>query len=502
MRRGGAALAAAGLAAVLLAAAAGISSPQRAPGKGSGGTGSLVVERMGVGQVERLPTRVFDGQEYLSARHLARLLGASLHWRADVRKLVLRNVRHTLKLTVDARFAVLDESETFQLSAPVRQAEGEVYVPISAIPAVLSGRFLPMARLVEGRLLLVADEPDAGPPELRAEGGITRLTLPAEHPLEAGLVSARAGRFTVRIPGAHLTPVPGDTLAPAGIVEQVRFRREPGSLWMELRLAPGARGYRLRSLRGPDRIELEVAGGVPLPAGFVELGPESGAAAARPVRLLVLDAGHGGVDSGFVAAPGVREKDLTLTLARLVREQLRRRQPRLEVLLTREADVTLPPPARVEMANRAHADLFLSLHLDGAPGTELAGVTAYVTPPPGLEVETLLGGEGPQALGRPRPRPVPLVSWQRAAARHHAEARSAAETLLASLGGDGFGPTRLRVVPTYVTEGADCPAVMLECGSLSQPTERALLGTADGMRALAEAVARAVGSYVQGGTWP
>jgi N-acetylmuramoyl-L-alanine amidase len=465
--------------------------------------GTLIVERSGQGQVERVPTRIFDGQPYISARQLARLLSASLHWRADVRKLVLRNVKHTLKLTVDMRFVVIDEAQVFQLPAPVRQFAGEVYVPLSGVPTVLSGRFIPQARLDENRLLLVADEPDAGPPVLVVDHDITRLTLPSTRPLEAGLASARASHFTLRIPGAHLTPLPGDTLASVGLVQAVRFGREPGDLWLDLRLAPEAAGYRLRSLHAPDRIELEVTG-TPLPQGFVELAAEFGRASTQPVRVLVLDAGHGGADSGFVAAPGVKEKDLTLRLALAVRDRLADRLRGVQVILTRDADVGPPPPARVELANRVHADLFLSLHLDGAPGTALAGITAYVAPPLGMDLETLLGGEAaqPERPGRPRPRRVLMVNWQSAAGRHHAEARGAADLLLASLAADGLGPARLRVVPTYVTEGADCPAVMLECGSLSDPRELAALQTPDGLRRLAESISRAVERYATGGQWP
>lgn len=502
---------AAALAVALLAAWAGSAGSQRdgaprtsgasAPPAAESGA-SLIVERVGQGQIERLPTRIFDGQPYISARHLARLVGASLHWRADVRKLVLRNVKHTLKFTVDVRFAVFDESEVLQLSGPVRQSAGEVYVPLSTVPAVLSGRFIPQARLAPGRLLLMADEPDAGPPSVAVEGDVTRLLLPATRPLEAGLVSARAGRFTMRIPGAHLTPVPGDTLGAGGLIDYVRFGREPGNLWVELRLAPEARGYRLRSQRGPDRVDLEVTAGLPLPAGFVELAPEFGRGAARPLRVLVLDAGHGGADSGFVAVPGLREKDLTLRLALTVRDLLAQRQPALAVLLTRDSDRGVPPPERVELANRSGADLFLSLHLDGVPGTGFTGITAYVAPPLGLDPRTLLGGEESQTRGRPRPRPVLLVGWQRAAGRHHAEARGAGDLLLASLAADGFGPARLRVVPAYVTEGADCPAVMLECGSLSLAEERLKLTGGDGLRRLAESIARAVERYAQGGVWP
>ena len=342
-------------------------------------TGTLVVERTGTGTAVRVPTRTFGDQGYVAARDLARLVGASVHWRSDVRKLVLRTVHHALKFTVDSRWVVLDEGETFQLPAPVRQVSGEVYVPIAAFESILSGRFVPQAKLVRGRLVLVAESADAGPPRLTTEGAITRLVLPAQRPIEAGLISARASRFTLRVPGVHLTPLPGDTLVGAGLVQRAAFRREPNDLWIELKLGSAAEGYRLRSLSDPERIELEVSR-APAPLGFVPLVAELAPGVPRPLRVLVLDPGHGGADSGYVALPGVREKDLTLALARAAREEIRQRLPETEVLLTRERDESLPPPARVEQANRAHADLYLSLHFDAAPGTAMSGITAYSQP--------------------------------------------------------------------------------------------------------------------------
>ncbi|HKA24054.1 MAG TPA: N-acetylmuramoyl-L-alanine amidase [Candidatus Eisenbacteria bacterium] len=481
--------------AVLLAAAFGAAAPAPPP------PAPLVVERTGQGKAELVPVRTLDGQDYLAARDLARLVGASLHWRSDVRKLVVRTVHHDLKFVVDSRWVVLDEGETFQLDAPARQVQGEVWVPVSVFETILSGRFVPQARLARGHLLLVADEPDAGPPQLTVEGAITRLELPSQRPLDAGLVSARVSRFTVHVPGAHLTPLPGDTLVGQGLVSRALFRRETGGLWIELALASAAEGYRLRTLSDPERIQLEIAR-APIPTGFVPLVAELAPGVPRPLRVLVIDPGHGGSDSGYVALPGVREKDLTLALARALRDELRRRLPGTEIQLTREKDEDLAPPLRVEQANRAHADLYLSLHFDAAPGTNLAGVTAYVAPPLGIDPQQLVGGEDVGVRGRPRPRPVLLVSWPRAAGRHHGEARTVADLLVASLAADGRGPGRVRVLPTYPTEGADCPAVLLECGTAGRKEEIARLVSPDGIHALAVSLARAVERYALGEAWP
>jgi len=157
---------------------------------------------------------------------------------------------------------------------------------------------------------------------------------------------------------------------------------------------------------------------------------------------------------------------------------------------------------RVEQANRAHADLYLSLHFDAAPGTGLAGVTAYIAPPLGFDPQQLVGGEDAGGRGRARSRPVLLVSWTRAAGRHHAEARTVADLLVAALAADGRGPARVRILPTYPTEGADCPAVLFECGTTGRKEEIARLVTPEGTRALATSLARAVERYALGGAWP
>jgi len=90
---------------------------------------------------------------------------------------------------------------------------------------------------------------------------------------------------------------------------------------------------------------------------------------------VVIDPGHGGVDPGAVRGPHT-EADLVLGFARELRDALRR-TGRVEVVLTRDADMFVPLPTRVTLARAADADLFVSLHADAlAEGTAL-GATVY-----------------------------------------------------------------------------------------------------------------------------
>ena len=93
--------------------------------------------------------------------------------------------------------------------------------------------------------------------------------------------------------------------------------------------------------------------------------------------LVVIDAGHGGRDPGAISPHGgQREKNVTLALARAVRDQLAG-AGRVRVALTRDDDIFLPLRDRYEIARQLKADLFISIHADAAPNREARGATIY-----------------------------------------------------------------------------------------------------------------------------
>jgi N-acetylmuramoyl-L-alanine amidase len=458
------------------------------------------VERIGRGTTETVRTVRLEGRVYVGANDLARLVDATKYWVPNLKKLEIRNLRHWVRITVDASYVVVDDTPV-RLPAPARLVAGEVHVPIEIFPLALSGRFVPRAAWDPRgeRLALFEKEPNLGVPVLSVQGPRTRLTLPLIAPLEPSVLSARKSRFLVEVAGGVLSAVPGDSLTGQGLLSSVRFRREPGGVLIELAMNPEARGYRVRVPEGQPLIEMEFAPEVP--NGYVAFAPEYGAPANRPLRVLVLDPGHGGADSGYVALPGLREKDLTLRLAHELRDRLRQRLPGVMVRLTREGDQDPPDLARVEAANRAHGDLYLSLHFDGLPGTQARGVTAIVAPPLGFDVETSFAtAEDPRRSGSQRP--MGLVPWRDAAGRYASDSRGVAELLLAALQADGRAPARLRQARVLPIEGANMPAVMLECGMLSHPEDRARLTGAKGIAELADVLSRALERYAGGGFWP
>ncbi|WP_349364510.1 MAG: N-acetylmuramoyl-L-alanine amidase [Roseitalea porphyridii] len=91
---------------------------------------------------------------------------------------------------------------------------------------------------------------------------------------------------------------------------------------------------------------------------------------------IVLDAGHGGIDSGAVGVGGTREKDVVLKFARQMRAELEE-VPGVRVVMTREDDIFIPLDERVRFARQHSADLFVSLHADSVRQSYVRGATVY-----------------------------------------------------------------------------------------------------------------------------
>ena len=97
------------------------------------------------------------------------------------------------------------------------------------------------------------------------------------------------------------------------------------------------------------------------------------------IRTIVVDAGHGGHDPGCLGHD-TREKHLALAIAKAFAEQVRTHFPDIQVIMTRDKDVFIPLYERAAIANRANADLFISIHCNAMPpgNSGTAGTETYV----------------------------------------------------------------------------------------------------------------------------
>lgn len=94
---------------------------------------------------------------------------------------------------------------------------------------------------------------------------------------------------------------------------------------------------------------------------------------------VVIDAGHGGHDVGAIGLKlKVQEKNLNLSVAKQLAEKIRTNYPEVKVVLTRDTDVFLPLQQRADIANKHHADLFISIHTNAAENRNAQGAETFI----------------------------------------------------------------------------------------------------------------------------
>lgn len=94
------------------------------------------------------------------------------------------------------------------------------------------------------------------------------------------------------------------------------------------------------------------------------------------VKTIMIDPGHGGEDCGTIGKLGTKEKDITLDIARRLKERLKN-EVGYNIIMTREDDTTLPLQQRVEMARQSRADLFVSIHINYLPKKPINIIETY-----------------------------------------------------------------------------------------------------------------------------
>lgn len=222
---------------------------------------------------------------------------------------------------------------------------------------------------------------------------------------------------------------------------------------------------------------------------------------ARPLTI-VLDPGHGGYDTGAVGPSGLMEKDVVLDLALRLRRLLETRLG-VRVLMTRTEDVFVPLAERTAMANRAKADFFISLHVNGAEKRGAGGFeTFFFSREPSdndarasAQRENLVL-ESNGATGKDQESLLKITLADMAVTRDMKESSTLAEILLAALDAilrvDNRG---VKSGPFYVLATAAMPAVLVESAFITNPREERRLQRQEYRQRLAEAIYEAIAQY-------
>lgn len=196
-------------------------------------------------------------------------------------------------------------------------------------------------------------------------------------------------------------------------------------------------------------------------------------------KVIVIDPGHGGNDTGAVGPQGTREKDVALSLANILSRQLGKKY---RVLLTRDGDYSLTLFRRTGAANHQKADLFLSIHTGGGFLGKASGITIYHQQEKSSDVN--------------RNETTESTDWDDIQYKHLSSSKLWAKMLKLQFDTYvGFAESAIQTAPIVVLEGADMPALMVEIGHLTNPNEEKALQNPETLEHLGTAIAVSIDDY-------
>ncbi|CAN5546120.1 N-acetylmuramoyl-L-alanine amidase [soil metagenome] len=297
-------------------------------------------------------------------------------------------------------------------------------------------------------------------------------------------------------------------LARPAIVTEGKFGNDGRTLTLSLRtvddasFARAAAGSRLRYLppfsygavAAPD---YSVAMRVPATSRALAL-PRVYGDDDRP--LVVIDAGHGGHDPGAISpSSGLKEKDVTLKIAKAIRDELLK-SGRVRVALTRDDDRFLVLQERYGIARKLHANLFISVHCDSVGAGNATGASVYTLSEVASDKEAarLAARENKSDIlagvnlsdASPDISSILIDLTQR-------ETMNSSASFARLLGREAsplvpFRANYHRMASLMVLKAPDMPSILFETGYISNPQDADFLNSAEGRERIAEGVRRAV----------
>lgn len=461
--------------------------PQSAPPPVSASPGGDAVVVRFAGRPEVVP-RVGSRLELMP---VLRLLGAEAGYSPAAGTWGVHWAQHEIQFTIGRKLVLVDGELVEGPDAPVA-SPGGVAASTQFLDRIVLATFgyhlEPFQdgyRIVPGVHL---SDPVAIRPAAADFGTTTTLVLTLDRPVKATVTTTEDGMAEVEFTDA--TP----RLDPSLPFRSRRIRTiATDGQAVTVHAADGVGLLSWHVLDGPPRVILELGAVRPTPT-------------PAPVRIvehagpppIVIDAGHGGDDTGAVSPGGLSEKTLTLQVAHRLQRVLEARGH--TVRLTRDGDETRALSDRTAFANRLEARAFISLHANSSTVRAVTGAETYYMSLDGATDDAAasiadLENRGADHGGARSP--LDLILWDLAQAEVLNESARLALAVQSRLNARlGLEDRGVKQAPFVVLTGATMPAILVEIGFLSNPAEAGHLADADYQQRLAEAIADGIEDFV------
>ncbi|HWZ96410.1 MAG TPA: N-acetylmuramoyl-L-alanine amidase [Candidatus Dormibacteraeota bacterium] len=220
------------------------------------------------------------------------------------------------------------------------------------------------------------------------------------------------------------------------------------------------------------------------------------------IGRIVIDAGHGGHDTGTIGPTGLMEKDLCLDVALRLGKIIQQKLPGADVVYTRPDDTFIPLEERTRIANEAKADLFISIHANSSHDAQARGIETYYLNLKG-SAEAMEVAARENASSSDGIHDLEDIVKRIARTEKIDESKEFAQDVQDSLSKNVQKSAKLvknrgvRKAPFVVLIGADMPSILTEISFLSNPSDEKMLKQPEHRQRVAEGIYQGVAGYLQ-----
>jgi N-acetylmuramoyl-L-alanine amidase len=350
---------------------------------------------------------------------------------------------------------------------------------------------------------------------VRDLGGSSRVTLASTVPLPYSF-RKRTGALEVTLE-TPLTFRVRQAAFSGGFVRSVGWSQGRGAYAFTIELASGAFSFEPSVREDPFELSIDLGPApaeAPKPVAAPAATGEKAPAASAPLPLpggqsvkfktIVIDPGHGGIETGAKGKFGALEKEVTLAIG-LKLQAIIEKNLAFRVFMTRDKDTDVSLENRSALANNHKADLFISIHANGSPRKNSHGSETYFLSQNATDDEARRLAYLENTSGALEGRiveddkdDIKLILWDLAQASYLKQSSQLAERIQAGLNALlGTADRGVKQAPFKVLMGAACPAVLVETAFISNPEEEKELGTEGFQDSVAQAIYLSLVEYLK-----
>lgn len=221
----------------------------------------------------------------------------------------------------------------------------------------------------------------------------------------------------------------------------------------------------------------------------------------REIKKIVIDPGHGGMDTGAIGKRGIKEKDVNLQVARLLKKMIEEEMG-LEVVLTRESDTFISLRERAVIANNENADIFISLHCNASKKITSKGIEVYFLSEAKTDWERAVEALENASLRfelpeNKRENILDAILLDLAQTEFLKESQKLAEFLQKNLVPSKDMDRGVKQAGFYVLYGVYMPAVLIEMGFLTNPEEEILLESEKYQKEICKKIIKGLKEFIE-----